>query len=447
MTDWASRVTSYAYDAAGNVTRTNRPDGSVLTETYDAANRVTGMTDKTAAGAIINQYAYAYDADGNILTETSSDGSTTATMTYDANGRLTGRQVKDSAGTVTTNDTYALDAAGNITSASGTGMVYDKNDRLTSYNGTAVTYDADGNMTGGPLGAFSYDSQNRLTAAGSITYTYDAENNRVAQATGGSTTKYVYDTTASLSRMLVSTDASGNKTYYVYGNGLLGAQDTSGNYSVYHYDYRGSTTAITNSSGSVTDRYIYGTYGDLTGHTGSSSAIFLFNGRDGVQTDSNGLYYMRARYYSATLNRFVNADVRKGNIQSSESLNRYAYANGNPVNLIDPFGTSSEPGNNNSSQFVLGLSSALDKDMYFGAAQAITNSNPVEDTTSSEQGRILGDIISASAGAGTIIGGAGGEVSAWHLMPLAWGTGRCSNQHSQCRGYCVWRNIHKCCRW
>ncbi|AVQ95570.1 RHS repeat-associated core domain-containing protein [Ethanoligenens harbinense] len=53
---------------------------------------------------------------------------------------------------------------------------------------------------------------------------------------------------------------------------------------------------------------------------------------------------MLARYYSTTLKRFVNADVKKGNIQTSESLNRYAYVNGNPVNLIDPFGRSSEPG-------------------------------------------------------------------------------------------------------
>lgn len=53
----------------------------------------------------------------------------------------------------------------------------------------------------------------------------------------------------------------------------------------------------------------------------------------------NGLYYMRARYYSAILNRCVNADVKKGTSQTSESLNRYAYANGNPIGNIDLFGT------------------------------------------------------------------------------------------------------------
>ena len=202
-------------------------------------------------------------------------------------------------------------------------------------------------MTGGPLGAFSYDSQNRLTQAGNITYTYDAENNRVAMATGDSTTSYVYDTNAAMSRMLVSTDGNGNKTYYVYGNGLIGSYDSSNNYAAYHYDYRGSTTALTNSSGQVTDTYTYGTYGNLTSHTGVSPTAFLFNGRDGVQTDSNGLYYMRARYYSPTLLRFVNADTLTGSIQNSETLNRFAYANGNQINFTDPFGRSAEPGNIN----------------------------------------------------------------------------------------------------
>ena len=47
---------------------------------------------------------------------------------------------------------------------------------------------------------------------------------------------------------------------------------------------------------------------------------------------------MRARYYNIDYRRFVNADVIAGNISNAVTLNRYAYANGNPVSLIDPFG-------------------------------------------------------------------------------------------------------------
>ena len=48
---------------------------------------------------------------------------------------------------------------------------------------------------------------------------------------------------------------------------------------------------------------------------------------------------MRARYYSPELRRFINADILMGDINNSATLNRYAYANGNPISNIDPFGT------------------------------------------------------------------------------------------------------------
>ena len=70
----------------------------------------------------------------------------------------------------------------------------------------------------------------------------------------------------------------------------------------------------------------------------------MYNGRDGVVTDDNGLIYMRARYYSPELRRFVNADIIAGKITNAITLNRYAYANGNPVSNVDPFGLSAERG-------------------------------------------------------------------------------------------------------
>ena len=51
---------------------------------------------------------------------------------------------------------------------------------------------------------------------------------------------------------------------------------------------------------------------------------------------------MRARYYSPALMRFVNADIVAGEISNAITLNRYAYANGNPVSNVDPFGLSAK---------------------------------------------------------------------------------------------------------
>ncbi|WP_430026971.1 RHS repeat-associated core domain-containing protein [Paenibacillus turicensis] len=54
--------------------------------------------------------------------------------------------------------------------------------------------------------------------------------------------------------------------------------------------------------------------------------------------DANGLYYMRARYYHPELKRFLNRDVLKGDIWEGQTLNRYAYVNGDPVSYVDPLG-------------------------------------------------------------------------------------------------------------
>ena len=54
----------------------------------------------------------------------------------------------------------------------------------------------------------------------------------------------------------------------------------------------------------------------------------------GVVTDQNGLLYMRARFFAQNPRRFVNSDVIIGSISNAVTLNRYAYANGNPVSKI-----------------------------------------------------------------------------------------------------------------
>ena len=93
----------------------------------------------------------------------------------------------------------------------------------------------------------------------------------------------------------------------------------------------------------MTNRFNYGTYGELL--TADKAVVvditrFLYNGEYGVQTDANGLYYMRSRYYSPEIRRFINQDVVTGSINQSASLNRYSYVEGNPVSYTDPFGLS-----------------------------------------------------------------------------------------------------------
>jgi RHS repeat-associated protein len=222
-------------------------------------------------------------------------------------------------------------------------MTYDDDNRLLTVNGAAVAVDPDGNLLSGPLtngtfAAFNYDSRNRLLTVGGVTNVYDALNNRIGQTYGTNSAMFVVNPNSPLPQVLMRTK-NGVTTYYVYGAGLLyqvTETATATNTLTYHYDYRGSTVALTDDSGRVTDRIEYSAYGSTTYRTGNSDTPFLFNGRYGVMTDSSGLLYMRARYYNPYICRFLNPDPSG----FSGGMNFYAYANGNPISFLDPFGLS-----------------------------------------------------------------------------------------------------------
>ena len=306
VVDWNNRSTNYEYDGNGRITKLSRPDGSVETYQYDALGQLVEQTDLNG-DKVINSFTYTYDTAGHII-KTESENVAEETV--------------------------------QISSAT---MEYDDANRLVKFNGEDVVYDADGNMTYGPLNGvmthFTYDCRNRLVSAGNTTYEYDAENNRIAVTVNNVRTEYVVENNASQYSQILSATTNGETTLYIYGDGLLSQVDEDGNYLYYHFNNIGSTTVVTGDDGKIVHAFTYGTYGELL--SGDTHGImFLYNGRYGVVTDSNGLYYMRARYYNTDIKRFINQDVVEGNITNSPSLNRYAYCQGNPVSLLDPFGLS-----------------------------------------------------------------------------------------------------------
>ncbi len=69
---------------------------------------------------------------------------------------------------------------------------------------------------------------------------------------------------------------------------------------IHHYDNIGSTIVLTDKKENTISLYEYGTYGELlAGDT--SKTKYLYNGKYGVQTDKNNLYYMRSRYYNVDI--------------------------------------------------------------------------------------------------------------------------------------------------
>jgi RHS repeat-associated protein len=346
-TDTQRNTLQYAYNDVGNLVTLTYPDGRQVHYEYDAANRLAKVVDW--AGRVT---AYEYDQNGRLIKTLRPNG-TQQSRVYDKAGQLL--QIKDiviATGDVISQFDFRYDAAGNITQelvsppperfqfTTPVNMTYTAANRLATYNGEAVQFDADGNMTKGPLSGdmanFVFDSRNRLVAAGNTAYHYDAENQRTAISVDGQETHYVINSVPVLSQVLVRTQPDGTQTYYVYGLGLIG-QEKQGQYLSYHFDFRGSTVALTNETGQVVERLQYSPYGLLLSGDASRTP-FLFNGMYGVMTEASGLYYMRARYYHREIRRFVNQDILKGNIVDGQDLNRYAYVKGKPNSSIDPFG-------------------------------------------------------------------------------------------------------------
>lgn len=305
VTDWAGRVTAYEYDPNGRLVRTAYPNGASATYDYNEAGRLIQMKDEDDSGNIISKYNYTYDPSGNIIEEINYNENVPFTM----NGAVL---------------TYAAD------------------NRLATYNGQTVVYDADGNMTCGPLAGdmsnFTYDARGRLIGAGNTTYTHDAGNNRTGVREGIQQTGYLVNPNASLSQVLVQASNQSGQMYYVYGLGLIGQESPGGVYRTYHFDLRGSTVALTNEAGQVTDRFQYAPYGEMVYRSGNTATPFLFSGRYGVMTDESDLYYMRARYYNPVAKRFLSPDPLTGQVSNPQSQNLYTYCEGKPVNYVDPMG-------------------------------------------------------------------------------------------------------------
>jgi RHS repeat-associated protein len=54
--------------------------------------------------------------------------------------------------------------------------------------------------------------------------------------------------------------------------------------------------------------------------------------------DNTGLYYYGARYYDASIGRFISADTVVQNFGNPQTLNRYSYVANNPLKYTDPSG-------------------------------------------------------------------------------------------------------------
>jgi RHS repeat-associated protein len=116
--------------------------------------------------------------------------------------------------------------------------------------------------------------------------------------------------------------------------------DRSGTY-YYHQNGLWSVEAVTDSTGTVAERYDYDAYGAVTTTAGTNSwgtahsAIgnpWMFTGRE--FDEETGLYYYRARTYDTFQGRFLERDP----IGPMNGPNLYEYVSDRPTFWLDPYG-------------------------------------------------------------------------------------------------------------
>ena len=250
-------TTTRGYDPVGNLIRLDLPNGNRMLYSYDPANRLSQVADSLG-----NRITYTYDAAGNRTAEEIRDPSGTLTRAlsseYDAFNRLQRLIYPDGV-----DEVFAYDGNGNRTSSTDangrpTSFGYDSLNRLKEVIqpgsvSTGYTYDVADNLASvtdaeGHRTTYTYDDAGRLLETvspdtGTTRYSYDEAGNLISRTDAtGVTATYAYDGVNRLTVIDYPNDPDVTYTYDQGANGkgrLTGMQDGSGAYA-YTYDALGN---------------------------------------------------------------------------------------------------------------------------------------------------------------------------------------------------------------
>ncbi len=118
-----------------------------------------------------------------------------------------------------------------------------------------------------------------------------------------------------------------------YANGMLVANTTASQY--FHQDPLGSVRLITTSSAGTAFASDYRPFGGQDNRAGTDQTV-KFDGQ--FQSSSTSLYQMGVRWYDTSTGEFQGQDPVLGSLHRPQSLGRYSYTSGNPVNYADTSG-------------------------------------------------------------------------------------------------------------
>lgn len=389
----SSRGFTYTYDAAGNISRvvtagTSVPKAAASKEYgYDAQGQL--VSEKNSSGTT---FGYAYDTAGNIRSIT-KNGTVTKSFGY------TNPSWPDLLTSVTANGT-TKDVL--YEGQSQTSDLPSSGNPVTYYNGKDYTFTW---TKGRQLASATVDGKQ-------VSYTYDMSGVRsgkqVYTTSNQRTTTYTYTTlSGKVMRQQWETRNSDDTVYqamqsleFVYddGNQPFAMIYNDGSTSTLYYyvlNAQGDVIALLNANGTLAASYNYGAWGNYSVHgaDGKKTTDATFIGhinplryRGYYYDRETRLYYLQSRYYDFANCRFINADTYLSTGQGMLGHNMFTYCGNNPVNYCDSSG-----------RFFFTLLGAV-----IGAAVGyidayIAGEDPIK-------GAIAGGVSGAIAGAGVDIG-------------------------------------------
>ncbi len=346
-----------SYDEVGRVKTVSYNNGAFnVTYSYDAAS---GLLKKVEDSLTQASLEFAYDADDQLASVSRSNG-VKGTYSWDANGQLIGLKEGE-----LLDLQYTLDDLGRVSSVSMVAPLYPddfinisssgkeaRNGNSLSYdaawqiNSTGYRYDSRGRLLASPGHTYGWDSHSNVVKVDNVTLAYNGLDDLIMRTEGATKTHFYYNYALDLTPIVAEKNETSGKfaRYYVWSPSgeLLYMIDAANGNKVYfyHFDRLGSTLALTDDKGQVSDAYAYDPAGKLLAHQGTQMQPFTFVGRNGVRQESadGTLYHMRARYYDATTMRFLSRDPVWPNLSDPRQLDPYQYVANNPVSKSDPAG-------------------------------------------------------------------------------------------------------------
>ena len=309
----------YSYDSMGNITKIkviNALDTNEFNEfeyIYDKLSRLKEEYNPITEQTIV----YTYGLNNNISTVTHYVGRKlsiikTETYIYDVNYKDQLNEIQTVESGITTSKTVSYNSNRVPTSFLGKTLGW-QGRRLTSINGTGIKYQ------------------------------YNDAGIRTSKEVNGETTNYylIGDKVGLLSK------GESSKLFFHYNERdmLVGFEYDKENY-FYSRDLTGNITSIVDKNGLIMVEYQYDAWGRwLNQATAAKTSIgttllslnpFLYKGY--IYDDESGFYYLKSRYYSPEIRRFINVDSEVGDVGNLENYNLFAYCINNPVMYSDPSG-------------------------------------------------------------------------------------------------------------